>query len=187
MKSLLIFSLLFLALAAPAATSRGDDQSMKWKLDAFDEANGYWREWNTKRAQFIINKEPKVQQYYNDVELPFMEICERTRRLIFVEKLRRGIELPEMRKSPYIWALTTPTENDMEQYIDRKIAKGIIAEFRSKLNAFKAGGQCVLIINEVYEKYADELYKEEESLLAKLNALQDRVMAKLPIAGQKEP
>jgi len=132
----------------------GEESNIKWKMDAFNEANLYLRESNSKRIKSIIEKQPALRDFFTNVYVPFLGVCEQARRLVFTEKLKRGDNLGDLGGSPYIWALTTPSEPEIELYIDKNATDDLIHEFHKRFAILRASGDQIRMVNDVSEKYA---------------------------------
>ena len=84
-----------------------------------------------------------------------------------------------MEKSPWIWALKTPSKSDgLEIWLDDdkdRVVRDAYDEMNKRLVALRAADNLMKLRNEVYDKYRSEAYRSELEVVSELNALEERV------------
>ncbi|MFY9923755.1 MAG: hypothetical protein WCA95_15815 [Opitutaceae bacterium] len=177
-KLLGILALALVAMGAGNALS-GDVPAADWRLQAFDEANGYLAKMQENEQAFLVGKEPRLADFYRNVMVPWQNAMQRLRRVIFIRKLSGKPELLKMSESPWTWALATPSSPEKIEIWLRDDKDGEVRraydEMKRTLEALGPANGSMVLRNEVAEQFKSDIYAIERVAVADLNSLEDRV------------
>ncbi len=158
---LFLIALLITRIDSPASEVAGD-----WRLKAFDEANATWIENRKAIANFLVEREPRLKEYFDKVSIPFDESCVAVRRYLFAMKLQRNPAAIDCDKNIHVWAIGMPFDNELEVIAHEDPGfVSIYGAYKVRADAYKScrkgHGEWLDYYREAYKKYARELYQIE--------------------------
>jgi len=180
-----VFGLLPALVCSVCTVGQGGAQS--WEMAAFDKANKRFAELNSKEKTFVVSIEPNLKRYYSEIYEPYRSICEQLRRKIFKKKLESGMVHVEMRESPYVWALTTPSKEECLKLLLDDNDRRIIDSYVKLLELYNTDRAALIKVNDILEKHANELSEMENILVNELNIIHTDVLARLEVNPASQP